>query len=165
MTLPLSPEHAGLVERIRASATAVAAAVRAVPPGRALETPLPGEWSIQETLVHLRNVVVLVQGLRIRRLLYERDPVFADYDDGPVRRECLRDPEPPGEVLEAILAEHAQIARLLARLPDADWQRSGRHPERGAMSIESLARWTAEHAEDHAGQITKTAAALSRGRP
>lgn len=43
-------------------------------PARALHEPLAGEWSVQEVLVHTRNVVVLVLGLRIRRLLYEHDP-------------------------------------------------------------------------------------------
>ncbi len=45
-------------------------------------------------------------------------------------------------------------------IPDADWQRAGRHPERGAMSIEFLARWAADHAEDHAAQIAATAERL-----
>jgi len=163
----MNAEHEALVGRIRSSAAAVADAVRAVPPGTALDEPLAGEWSVQEALVHTRNVVVLVLGLRIRRLLYERDPLFADYDDGPVRRENLCDPEPLDQVLEMILAEHAQIAALLSRLPDADWQRSGRHLERGPMSIELLARWAADHAEDHAGQIARTVAAMParRGAP
>jgi hypothetical protein len=153
----MSPEHAELVDRIRSSAAVLAAAVRTVPSGKEMQAPAPGEWCVQETLVHVRNVVMLVLGLRIRRLLHETDPVFADYDDGPMRRANLREPEPLGEVLEMIVTEHEQIARLLRALPDADWQRAGRHPERGRMSIELLARWAADHAEDHAGQVATTA--------
>ena len=156
----MSPEHAQLVGRVRSSAAALAAAVRTVPAGKETQTPAPGEWSVRETLVHARNVVVLVLGLRIRRLLYETAPVFADYDDGPVRRANLQEPEPLSEVLDMIVAEHEQIARLLRALPDADWQRAGHHPERGAMSIEFLARWAADHAEDHAAQIAATAERL-----
>lgn len=157
----MSPAHAQLIDRIRSSAASLAAAVRAVPAGKEAQPPAPGEWSALETLVHARNVALLVLGVRIRRLLYEADPVFADYDDGPVRRANLQRPEPPGDVLDAIVAEHEQIARLLRALPDAEWQRQGRHPERGPMSIEFLARWAAEHAEDHAAQIATTARLLA----
>ncbi|MBI2161689.1 MAG: DinB family protein [Candidatus Rokubacteria bacterium] len=128
----MSPEHAQLVGRVRSSAAVLAAAVRTVPAGKETQTPVPGEWSVQETLVHAR----------------------------PVRRANLQEPEPLNEVLDMIVAEHEQIARLLRALPDADWQRAGRHPERGAMSIELLARWAADHAEDHAAQIAATAGRL-----
>jgi DinB superfamily len=156
----MSPEHEAAIKRIRSSAAALTVAVQAVPAGKEMREPAPGEWSVQETLVHVRNVVLLVLGLRIRRLLYERDPVFADYDDGPVRQAQLRQSEPIDEILDMILSEHEQIARLLRALPDVEWQREGRHPERGPMSIEFLARWVAEHAEDHAAQIVKTTALL-----
>jgi hypothetical protein len=57
------------------------------------------------------------------------------------------------------VAEHAQLARLLRTLPDADWSREGRHPSLGAMSIEFFARRVGEHAEEHAAQIAAAARA------
>ncbi len=74
----MTPEHEQLVARLSSSAVDLAAAVRQVPFGREMEPPVRGEWSVQETLVHVRNVALLVLGLRIRRLLYEGDPIFAD---------------------------------------------------------------------------------------
>jgi hypothetical protein len=52
-----------------------------------------------------------------------------------------------------ITIEHEQIARLLDGLPADRWQRAGRHPERGLMSIASLAGQVGPHTEEHAGQI------------
>jgi len=156
----MTGEHERVIERIRSSAAAVAAAVRAVPAGTARQEPVPGEWSVHETLAHARNVAVLCLGLRIKRLLYERDPVFGDYDDEPIRHDAMARPEPLEQVLEMLLGEHAQLAGFLSRLPDADWKRSGRHPERGEMSIEMIAAFAGEHAEDHAGQIARAAEAL-----
>lgn len=150
-------EHEEIIRRLRTSAAALTAAVRTVPTGKELQPPAPGEWSVQEALVHVRNVALLALGLRIRRLLYEEDPLFADYDDTPARQANLRQPEPLHAVLDMIVWEHEQIARLLEGLPDEDWERQGRHPERGSMSIEFLARWAVDHAEDHAAQIAKTA--------
>jgi len=160
----MSPEHQALIARIRASADAVRRATEGVPAGRDGHSPRDAEWSVREALVHLRNTVVMVHGLRIRRLLCETEPLFADYDEPAHRQEAMGAGEPAGELVEAIVAEHAQIVRMLRGLPADRWQRQGRHPELGVMSIEFLARRVAEHAEEHAGQIAATVKALSAGR-
>ena len=156
--MPLDPEHQQLIERIRSSGETLRRAVAAVPAARQAVPPRPGEWSALETLVHVRNVVVLAYGLRIRRLFYETDPVFADYDEAAHRRASLARGERPADLVEMVVAEQQQLARLLATLPDDAWGRQGRHPEMGAMSIAFLARRVAEHAEEHAAQIAAAAA-------
>jgi hypothetical protein len=153
----MTPEHRGLIERIRSSAVVVRRAVEAAPPARFGVAPRAGEWSALETLTHLRDVVVHVYGLRIRRLLYEDAPVFADFDEEGYRRASLVRGEAIGNLLETIVAEHEQLARLLRALPDADWSRQGRHPSLGLMSIELLASRVGEHAEEHAAQIAEAA--------
>jgi hypothetical protein len=149
----MTPEHRAILERIRSSADAVRRAVEAAPSDRLDRAPQEGEWSALETLTHLRNVVVHVHGLRIRRLLYEDAPVFADFDEEGYRPASLARGEAAGDLLATIVAEHEQLARLLHTLSDAEWAREGRHPELGVMSIEFLARRVGEHAEEHAAQI------------
>jgi len=153
----MTPAHRAVLERMRSSAAVVRRAVETAPPGRFGAAPGPGEWSARETLTHLRDVVVHVYGLRIRRLLYEDAPVFADFDEETHRRESLARGEAIGHLLDTIVAEHEQLARLLETVPDADWAREGRHPTFGVMSIESLAGRVGEHAEEHAAQITEAA--------
>jgi hypothetical protein len=153
----VTPEHRAIVERLRSSASIVRRAVTEARRGRLAEPPRPGEWSALETLTHLRDVVVHVQALRIRRLLYEDAPTFADFDEERYRRASLARGESADHLLETIVAEHEQLARLLETLPDADWTRDGRHPSLGPMSIEFLARRVGEHAEEHAAQITSAA--------
>jgi hypothetical protein len=155
----VTPEHRVLIERIRSSTTVVRRAVETAPPGRFGVAPKAGEWSALETLTHLRDVVVHVYGLRIRRLLYEDAPVFADFDEEGYRRASLARGEAIGDLLDTVVAEHEQLARLLQTLPDADWSREGRHPSFGVMSIEFLARRVGEHAEEHAAQIVEAARA------
>jgi hypothetical protein len=161
----MTPEHRALIERIRSSAGVVRRAVETAPPGRFGVAPRPGEWSALETLTHLRDVIVHVYGLRIRRLLYEAAPLFADFDEEGYRRASLARGEAVGELLDTIVAEHEQLARLLRTVPDADWAREGRHPAFGAMSIEFLALRVGEHAEEHAAQITEAARVPSGGAP
>ncbi len=153
----MRPERRALIEQLHAAAAAVRAAVAAVPPGAVDRPPAPGESSARETLVHLRNVAVMVHGLRLRRLWYERDPVFADYDEPAFRREDLRRGEAVADLLATTVAELEQAARLLSTLPDDRWARHGRHPELGPMSIEFLARRLGEHALEHAEQIAAAA--------
>ena len=152
-----SPEHQQIIDRIRTSADALRRAVARLPAGKQAVPPREGEWSAIETLIHLRNAVVMVHGLRIRRLFYETGPVFADYDESAHRQADLERGEAVPELVETIVAEHQQLARLLATLPDEKWGREGRHPELGPMSIGFLARRVAEHAEEHAAQIAAIA--------
>jgi hypothetical protein len=153
----MTAEHRGLIERIQTSAGAVRRAVEAAPPARLGVAPRPGEWSALETLTHLRDVVVFVYALRIRRLFYEDAPVFADFDEEGYRRASLARGEAVGDLLATVVSEHEQLARLLRDLPDADWARQGRHPAFGVMSIEFLAGRVGEHAEEHAAQIAAAA--------
>jgi hypothetical protein len=153
----MTPEHSAFLERMRTSAAVVRRAVAAVPEARLRTAPAPGEWSALETLIHLTNVVVHVYGLRIRRLLYEDDPVFGDFDEARHRDAALARGDIADDLVAIVVAEHEQLARLLRALPDDQWARAGRHPSLGVMSIEFLARRVGEHAEEHAAQITAAA--------
>ena len=153
----MTPEHRALMDRIRSSAAVVRRAVEAAPPARFGVAPRAGEWSALETLTPLRDVVVHVYGLRIRRLLYEDAPVFADFDEEGYRPASLARGETIEYLLDTIVAEHEQLVRLLQAVPDADWSRQGRHPSLGVMSIEFFAARVGEHAEEHAAQIAEAA--------
>jgi hypothetical protein len=153
----MTPEHRAIIERMRSSAAAVQRAVVTAPADRLTRAPREGEWSALETLTHVRDVVVHVYGLRIRRLLYEPAPLFADFDEEGYRRASLARGETARDLLDTVVAEQEQLARLLQTLPDAEWSREGRHPSLGAQSIEFLARRVGEHAEEHAAQIAAAA--------
>ena len=151
----MTPAHRAIIDRILVSGSVVRRAVEAAQRGRFTERPRDGEWSALETLTHLRDVVVHVYGLRLRRLLYEDAPIFADFDEEGYRHASLARGESAQHLLDTIVGEHEQLARLLETLPDADWGRGGRHPLLGPMSIEFLAQRAGEHAEEHAAQITE----------
>ena len=153
----MTAAHRALLDRMRATTSVVREAVESARRGRFTEPPRAGEWSALETLTHLRDVIVHVYGLRIRRLLYEDAPVFADFDEEGYRRASLARGETADHLLDSIVGEHEQLARLLETLPDDQWARAGRHPSLGTMSIEFLARRVGEHAEEHAAQIRAAA--------
>src|SRR2546422_8965155 len=103
--------------------------------------------------MHVRDVIVHVYGLRIRRLLYEDAPAFADFDEEGYRRASLARGEAATHLLETIVGEHEPPARLLEPLPDAAGSRGGRHPSVGGMAFEFLARRIGQDAEQAAAQI------------
>jgi hypothetical protein len=153
----MTPEHEAIIARIESSAAAVRRAVGDAPPHRFGQAPKPGEWSAMKTLTHVCQVVVHVYGTRIRRLMHETTPEFADFDEVSFRRASLARGDTQAALLETIVQEHLQLARLLRTLTTAAWSREGRHPTLGPMSIEFLARRVGEHADEHAAQITAAA--------
>jgi hypothetical protein len=155
----VTPAHRETIARIRTAAADLREAVARAQRGKFTAAPRNGEWSALETLTHVRDVIVHVYGLRIRRLLYEPNPVFADFDEEGYRAASLARGERAEDLLATVIAEHEQLARLLEALPDAEWTREGRHPSLGPMSIEFLARRIGEHAEEHAAQMTAAAEA------
>ena len=63
------------------------------------------------------------------------------------------------EALDALAAARRTTAEILARMADADWQRSGRHTESGRYSAEDWLQMYSAHAHDHAAQIRAAVAA------
>ena len=151
----MTPEHRKIVEHIRSSGDRVRQAVAGVAPDRLARAPRPGEWSAVETLVHTRDVAVHVYGLRLRRVLAETAPAFADWDADRQQQASLARGESAQDLVDGIVAEHDQLARLLASLPEADWGRQGQHPTRGPMTLELLAGRLGAHADEHAAQIVE----------
>jgi hypothetical protein len=151
----MMPAHRELIDQIHVSLAVLRRAVDTTPADRFTRVPAPGEWSALETLTHVRDVIVHVYGLRLRRMFYEDDPLFADFDEEGYRAAMLERGETPASLMAVIVGEHEQLARLLELVPDQEWSRSGRHPVYGVMSIEFLARRIGEHAIEHAAQITE----------
>lgn len=157
----MNPEHKKILDDIQATAETLRSTFEGIPAALVDQRPAPEEWSVTETLVHMRNVVMLVYGLRLRRLLHEDETTFANYDEGNNLLSASRPQLPAAEIVEMIVTDHQQTVRLLKALPEEDWKREGRHPEFGLMSIEFLARRIALHAGEHVQQIVDTYKALS----
>ncbi len=83
--------------------------------------------------------------------------LIREFDEEAYRPASLARGESASYLLDTIVAEHDQLARLLEGLPDGEWARQGQHPSMGVLSIELLARRISEHAVEHAAQITEAA--------
>jgi hypothetical protein len=101
--------------------------------------PEDDEWSLKEIAGHLRDN---------EELALEQDYRSADVQ----------------ELLSAFAGFRRQAYRLLSSLAPDDWERCGRHPYRGEVTIAQIARELAEHDLGHLWQARRLREALGRGR-
>jgi hypothetical protein len=125
--------------------------------------PSPEEWSIVEVCCHLRDSLE-IDGERIRLLLSEDDALLRSYDQEALARERNYQNESMPRLLTALRAFSGGLAYLLENLDEEQWQRTGRHEERGPMSIAQYAQLVADHVRVHLEQIRALRGQLPPGQ-
>ena len=118
------------------------------------QRPANDEWSLKEVAAHVRDA----EELALQQLLAINEPItktlpFWDIDVFPLERDYR------AEDLSRLLTEFRRLrgetTSLLWGLMDADWRRSGRHPYRGDMTVEEIARELAQHDLEHLWQVRR----------
>ncbi|HXH83186.1 MAG TPA: DinB family protein [Candidatus Tectomicrobia bacterium] len=154
----LSPaEREGLIAQYAAGPARLRAALAAVPAEAMQWRPGPGEWSAHEVACHCADSEAMSYG-RIRRLLTEDGAVIQGYDQDAWAAALDYHALPVESALAVVDAVRAHTVALLRRLPDAAWERVGRHTESGRYGAEDWLRIYAEHLEGHARQVEDTVA-------
>jgi len=125
--------------------------------------PSPQEWSIKEVCCHLRDFTE-IGGERIHYMLSENNPFLPSYDQEALARERDYQNESMPLVLTAIRAFWGGLAYLLENLGEEDWQRRGRHEERGPTTVALEAKVMGDHAREHLEQIKTLRGQLPPGQ-
>jgi hypothetical protein len=112
-----------------------------------------GGWSARMVAHHLADSEATAY-VRLRRLLAEDKPLIQGYDEAEFARRLHYDRpiEPSLAVLRSVREASLQ---LLGSLTPAEWERSGRHSDSGAYSVDDWLRIYANHSHDHADQIRR----------
>ncbi|MCB9436958.1 MAG: DinB family protein [Anaerolineales bacterium] len=112
------------------------------------------DWNVVAVVCHLRDFEAIFFR-RCRMMLEQPDPLLPAYDhaqmahDGNYNNQNLR------EVLSEFRQTRAEYVTWLEELPEADWQRTGTHPEVGPVTIMEVALQVALHDVDHIEQIAQ----------
>jgi hypothetical protein len=145
------PDRAAYIAALRRFPEVLEARVRPLSDTQLDQRTAPHEWSTRQIVHHLADSHMSAN-FRLRLPLSASSPVFPTYDQDAWAR--MADYALPLEASLAILRGwHTRITGLLESLSDAEWQRTGTHPEWGKVSVEEVARRYAAHCEAHLAQI------------
>lgn len=150
--------HHRILTRLAAVSARLATALRSFSPEALVRPPQPGKWSALEIACHLRDIERLYSE-RISKAAFSERPAFWMMDSARVAEKLKYREANPAAVLKEHRRRREDLVSLLRALPHAAWQRTGLHPKRGELTIESLAEVIADHDENHLAQIE----ALPRG--
>ncbi len=121
-----------------------------------------GSWSCRTLLGHIADAD-LVFSTRMRRTVAEDRPMLTLFDEHAFLNSGIYEPtaaQIPGSLAGNSVPAGAYVALLhtlrlwsgqwLATLPEAMFQRTALHPERGEVSLRRLVEYAACHVEHHA---------------
>jgi SAM-dependent methyltransferase len=127
----------------------------------ATERPDHRTWSPLEYSCHVRDVHRIFEG-RVRLMLAEDDPQFANWDQDETAVEERYDLQDPVEVSRELVAAAADVAAAYAAVEGEQWQRPGRRSNGSVFTIESLGRYHLHDVVHHlwdvgfdAGEVTR----------
>ncbi|MBK9051406.1 MAG: DinB family protein [Chloroflexi bacterium] len=111
------------------------------------------EWSLTELMCHLRDVEREVHQVRFRDLITTDNAFIAGADPDRWTEERGYQQQDGERALEAFAAARQITITLLQDLPEAMWQRRGRHAFFGPTSMHELLHLVVQHDRAHWQQV------------
>ena len=149
----MSPATVNLVEQYAAGGERLAdvlrswtnADLRRFPPDSA--GPEVGKWSVHQLVIHLSDAELGFAD-RIRRVIAMDKPALLAWHENAFSERLHYEAQSTEDALELILLTRRQIARVLRKLPDTDFERIGIHDQRGPQTLAAIigfADWHLNH--------------------
>jgi len=106
----------------------------------ATQRPGPAVWSPTEYAVHVRDVHRMFAG-RVRLMLSEDDPTFANWDQDETALAERYDLQGPAQVAPDMLAAAEEVAAAYDAVAGEDWERRGTRGNGSVFTVDSLGRY------------------------
>jgi hypothetical protein len=145
-------ELSDLLERFRRGPELMAAVLTGAAGAELDFVAAPGRWSIRQIMAHLADSEI-VDADRLRRVIAEENPTLMGYDQEAWASNLNYARRKISESLETFRRLRAENYELLKDLPEAVFERTGTHSERGPVTLRQLVELNAEHPEKHARQV------------
>ena len=152
-------KRSALIARYKDGYREVAAALEGASDNELDARPAPGKWTAREIVHHLADSE-MTSAVRLRLLVAEEHASIRPYDEKAFAVRLHYDRPIAGSLL-AFQAARLSTGELLDAMTDADFAKTGTHPEHGQYGV---ARWLeiyAEHAHNHADQIRRARASAT----
>src|SRR5450432_577402 len=110
--------------------------------------PVPGTWSIQQIVIHMMDSE-LVSADRMKRIIAEENPTLIGYDETKYSKNLFYDDQPADDAVKIFDLNRKLFTRILRLLPEATFDRSGTHSERGKVVLGGYLKGVVDHLEHH----------------
>jgi hypothetical protein len=141
---------------LAATPATLAGFIETIGPARATTPPAPGKWNAAEIVSHLADCE-LVFAFRLRQTLAEDSPTIQPFDQ---EKWAVNYPSiPANQALDVFAALRGWNLQLLRTVMPQAATRPLTHPERGAMTFQTIIETMAGHDLNHLGQLQRIAAA------
>ena len=157
------PDISALIERFRRGPEVLAMVLTGVFGEEEDFATAPGKWSVRQIIAHLADTE-LVLAVRMRLIVAQDNPTLTGFDQEAWARNLDYARRKPKQSLETFRRLRAENHELLKDLPEAAFERTGNHTERGRTTLRSLVELVANHAESHARQLQTVRDEYKKGK-
>ncbi|HEY1629510.1 MAG TPA: DinB family protein [Tepidisphaeraceae bacterium] len=123
--------------------------------------PVPGTWSIQQIVIHVMDSD-LVSADRMKRIIAEENPTLIGYDETKFSKNLFYDDQSAEEAITILDLNRKLFTRVLRKLPDSAWNRTGNHNERGKVALGAYLKGVVDHIDHHLKFIQTKRAKLGK---
>ncbi|MBY0455968.1 MAG: DinB family protein [Gemmataceae bacterium] len=137
-----------LIDAYESAPAKLRAAVRGLTRDELTARPGPGAWSILEVVVHIADSDAISID-RMKRILTEDNPPLLYADESAYVANLFTHDQDIEDALALLEIGRRQWARVLRKLPDEAFARTGQHNRRGAVSLGQLVGDYIRHVDEH----------------
>lgn len=137
-----------LIDRYEQAPDKLRAAVAGLTHDEITARPGPGKWSVLEVVVHIADSDAISID-RMKRILTEDDPPLLYADETAYVDRLFTHDQSLEDALTLLEVGRRQWARVLRKLPDEAFARTGRHNRRGTVSLGQLVGDYINHIDEH----------------
>jgi uncharacterized damage-inducible protein DinB len=113
-----------------------------------------GRWSIQQIAIHLMDSD-LIWVNRMKSIIAEDHPTILGYDESKFAANLFYEAQNAESSIGLMDLNRRQFTKVLRKLPDSSFSRTGLHNERGSITLGQSVQWMVEHVDHHLGFISK----------
>jgi uncharacterized damage-inducible protein DinB len=137
-----------LIESYSADGETLRQAVQGLSREDLLARPGPGDWSIQELVIHLADSDAISID-RMKRILTEDNPPLLYADETAYISRLLPEEQSLEDALTLFEVGRRQWSRVLRKLPDEAFARQGSHNRAGTLTLGGMVQGYHKHLEHH----------------
>jgi uncharacterized damage-inducible protein DinB len=137
-----------LIEAYAAAPARLRAAVAGLSREELTARPGPGAWSILEVVVHITDSDAISID-RMKRILIEDNPPLLYADESAYVDRLFTHEQDLEDALVLLEVGRRQWAKVLRKLPDAAFDRTGNHNRRGPVTLGGMVASYVTHIDDH----------------